>query len=234
MNRWTTRRRDGRTCWPPPARCASRPTRPTRALPSAPRCWTSRAASTPAAMSRTPPTRRAVCAEASGAVGDGAGRRHARAGRGWCAAWPRPVTPCGGCRQKLREFRRRQPAHLVADLTSGCASHTLGELLPAQLRPRSPESRHDATTPSPPAAPRCAPPGQRCSRAWPCCWARAGGRLPTRCTTPSMCPTPTCRPFPRLGVGGHAGVLRAGRIGSAGGWCWPAASTPTKPAKPTA
>jgi purine nucleoside phosphorylase len=40
--------------------------------------------------------------------------------------------------------------------------------------------------------------------------------------------------FPRLGVGGHAGVLRAGASAASRCWCWPAASTPTKPATPTA
>ena len=46
-----------------------------------------------------------------------------------------PVTPCGGCRQKLREFAADDTPVLVADLRVVRARHTLGELLPASFGP---------------------------------------------------------------------------------------------------
>jgi cytidine deaminase len=46
-----------------------------------------------------------------------------------------PCTPCGGCRQKLREFARDDVPVIVADLTSVRARFTLGELLPASFGP---------------------------------------------------------------------------------------------------
>jgi cytidine deaminase len=46
-----------------------------------------------------------------------------------------PVTPCGGCRQKLREFAADGTPVLVADATGLRARYTLGELLPASFGP---------------------------------------------------------------------------------------------------
>jgi cytidine deaminase len=46
-----------------------------------------------------------------------------------------PCTPCGGCRQKLREFAREDAPVIVADLQSVRARYTLGELLPASFGP---------------------------------------------------------------------------------------------------
>jgi cytidine deaminase len=46
-----------------------------------------------------------------------------------------PVTPCGGCRQKLREFGAGEMPIWVADLQSIRARHTLAELLPASFGP---------------------------------------------------------------------------------------------------
>jgi cytidine deaminase len=46
-----------------------------------------------------------------------------------------PCTPCGGCRQKLREFARDDVLVIVADLLSVRARFTLGELLPASFGP---------------------------------------------------------------------------------------------------
>jgi cytidine deaminase len=46
-----------------------------------------------------------------------------------------PVTPCGGCRQKLREFAADGTPVLVADLSGLRARYTLGELLPASFGP---------------------------------------------------------------------------------------------------
>ena len=47
----------------------------------------------------------------------------------------RPVTPCGGCRQKLREFADDDTPVWSADLRGITARHTLGALLPASFGP---------------------------------------------------------------------------------------------------
>jgi cytidine deaminase len=46
-----------------------------------------------------------------------------------------PVTPCGGCRQKLREFGDDALPVLVADESGLRARHTLGQLLPSSFGP---------------------------------------------------------------------------------------------------
>lgn len=46
-----------------------------------------------------------------------------------------PTTPCGGCRQKLREFARDDLPVIVADRQTLRARFTLGELLPASFGP---------------------------------------------------------------------------------------------------
>ena len=48
---------------------------------------------------------------------------------------PEPVTPCGGCRQKIREFAADDVPVFIADLHSVRARYTLGELLPASFGP---------------------------------------------------------------------------------------------------
>lgn len=48
---------------------------------------------------------------------------------------PQPVTPCGGCRQKLREFATGNLVIVCANDTAVRARHTLGELLPASFGP---------------------------------------------------------------------------------------------------
>ena len=45
------------------------------------------------------------------------------------------VTPCGGCRQKIREFASDEVPVLVGDMASLRARFTLGELLPASFGP---------------------------------------------------------------------------------------------------
>ncbi len=45
------------------------------------------------------------------------------------------VTPCGGCRQKLREFAADDCPVWSANPESVTARHTLGELLPASFGP---------------------------------------------------------------------------------------------------
>ena len=52
-----------------------------------------------------------------------------------CAVAPQPVTPCGGCRQKLREFAADDCPVWVADLDGERATHTLGSLLPHSFGP---------------------------------------------------------------------------------------------------
>jgi cytidine deaminase len=47
----------------------------------------------------------------------------------------RPCTPCGGCRQKLREFARDDVPVVVADPQRVRARFTLGELLPHGFGP---------------------------------------------------------------------------------------------------
>jgi len=43
---------------------------------------------------------------------------------------PKPVTPCGGCRQKLREFAEDDATIVVADMDAVRLTTTLGTLLP--------------------------------------------------------------------------------------------------------
>jgi cytidine deaminase len=49
----------------------------------------------------------------------------------------RPCTPCGGCRQKLREFARDDTPVIVADLQQVRGRFTLGELLPHSFGPEN-------------------------------------------------------------------------------------------------
>lgn len=46
-----------------------------------------------------------------------------------------PVTPCGGCRQKIREFAADGTPILIGDPSGLRARFTLGELLPASFGP---------------------------------------------------------------------------------------------------
>jgi cytidine deaminase len=48
---------------------------------------------------------------------------------------PQLCTPCGGCRQKLREFASDSVPVVVGDMTSLRGRFTLGELLPASFGP---------------------------------------------------------------------------------------------------
>jgi cytidine deaminase len=45
------------------------------------------------------------------------------------------VTPCGGCRQKIREFAALDTPILIADPQHVRATFTLGELLPQSFGP---------------------------------------------------------------------------------------------------
>jgi cytidine deaminase len=52
-----------------------------------------------------------------------------------CAVAEHPVTPCGGCRQKLREFAADDCPVWLADLSGHRVTYTLGALLPASFGP---------------------------------------------------------------------------------------------------
>ncbi len=53
-----------------------------------------------------------------------------------CAVAEQPVTPCGGCRQKLREFAADDCPVWVGTLDAIQAVHTVGGLLPASFGPQ--------------------------------------------------------------------------------------------------
>lgn len=75
------------------------------------------------------------CAEASAIgrlVAEGGTRIVAAAVVGVAAM---PVTPCGACRQRLREFAADDCPIWIADADRVVARHTLGELLPASFGP---------------------------------------------------------------------------------------------------
>ena len=48
---------------------------------------------------------------------------------------PEPVTPCGGCRQKLAEFAAPDVPVVLADLNGERARTTVGALLPGAFTP---------------------------------------------------------------------------------------------------
>jgi cytidine deaminase len=77
-----------------------------------------------------------LCAEAValGALVSAGGRRVLAAVV--AADAPQPVTPCGGCRQKLREFADDDVPVWSADALGWRARHTLAELLPASFGPQ--------------------------------------------------------------------------------------------------
>jgi cytidine deaminase len=52
-----------------------------------------------------------------------------------CAVAPQPVTPCGGCRQKLREFAADDCPIWVSDMKAQRGAYTLGGLLPHSFGP---------------------------------------------------------------------------------------------------
>lgn len=52
-----------------------------------------------------------------------------------CAVAAEPVTPCGGCRQRIREFAADDCPVFVADEQALVASFTLGQLLPCSFGP---------------------------------------------------------------------------------------------------
>jgi cytidine deaminase len=78
------------------------------------------------------------CAEASALavmVAAGGTRVQAVAVCAEAATPGQPVSPCGGCRQKIREFAADDCPIWLADLQQVLATFTLGELLPCSFGP---------------------------------------------------------------------------------------------------
>lgn len=103
------------------------------------------------------------CAETSAlAAMVAAGGRHVRAVLVVGEA-AEPVTPCGGCRQKLREFAADDCPVIAADGQGVRGRFTLGQLLPVSFGPQhllhGPGDAHNggAREPHPGAAPAPAP-----------------------------------------------------------------------------
>ena len=145
-----------RSCCGSRARPPAGPTRRTRTSPSAPPCAPTTAAATRARTSRTPRTRRASA------------RRRRRSARWWPAAaggWSRSSSPrrarqecapCGGCRQRLREFAGPDaPIHL-ADLERVRRTTSARRAAAAVLRTGEPRM---SAPPAPPRAIQARAPG---------------------------------------------------------------------------
>jgi cytidine deaminase len=60
---------------------------------------------------------------------------------------PQGITPCGGCRQKLREFADETTPVLACDLQGERARYTLGGLLPASFGPEHLDITRNADEP---------------------------------------------------------------------------------------
>ena len=208
--RLARRRRADARARPGAARARARggrraPTRRTRTSPSAPRCARPTAAATPAPTSRTPPTRRASA------------RRRRRSARWWPAAAGAVAevvvaapsaelcTPCGGCRQRLREFAAPDaPIHL-ADLERVRRTTTLAELLPLSFGPEN-----LGVTPRRARPPRRSgrAPGLRAAR-WGSCSAPGLGELADALADRVEIPYAELPGFRAGTVAGHAGTLVA-------------------------
>jgi cytidine deaminase len=102
---------------------------------SAPRCGLKMARSMAAAMSRTPAYPQGVCAEA-GAISALVAAGHKRILE--CVVMgpgPETITPCGGCRQKLREFATDDTLIHLCGPDGLHRTVTLGQLLPMSFGP---------------------------------------------------------------------------------------------------
>ncbi len=141
--------------------------------------------------------------------------------------------------EAARVRRRRHAGVVGRPHRAGAARFTLGELLPASFGAGSSGRLRHELQDDPIAAlvPRAiARQRRRRGRASRCCWARAGSRSPS-------CVQSTRSGMPYARAAGVSGARRrrprrrvAARPASAAArWrCWPAASTPTRPAMPTA
>ena len=220
--------------WPMPrARRASAPRAVFAAFASAPRCSTSTAACTPAATSRTRPIRKA-CAPRPWRSAQLVLAGGTRVRRRWWSAWRRRrVTPCGGCRQKLREFADADTPVLGRPTASQVRALHAGRTAAGQLRPGRICARHDAarpsTTPSRTAPRACAPAAARpriavlLGSGWDGCAARSS----------DAARHPLCRAAGVSGAGRRRPCRHAAcsAASAAHEWrCCAAASTPTKTA----
>jgi cytidine deaminase len=128
-------RPNGPICAPPRWPCASGPMRRTRAFSSGLPCWTKPDRIHAGCNVENAAYPQGLCAEA-GAIA----HLVAAGGRRIVAAVvvgeaPEPVTPCGGCRQKLREFAADDMTIRLAHAAGWRGGYTLGELLPASFGP---------------------------------------------------------------------------------------------------
>ena len=145
-------------------------------------------------------------------------------GRAW-------VTPCGGCRQKLREFAAPDTPVLVADGLGVQLWFTLDELLPHSFGPEHSEARMSEDLAleriravAPTARPRIA---VLLGSGW--------GGLTRQLADAQRLPYAELPGFPGAGVAGHAGELWLGRLGATARWrCSAAGAMATKTARPTA
>jgi len=75
-----------------------------------------------------------MCAEAAAVAAMIAGGARRALAIAVASDAPRPVTPCGGCRQRLSEFAGPDLAVYLANLAGARENLTLGELLPNSFR----------------------------------------------------------------------------------------------------
>ena len=75
-----------------------------------------------------------TCAEAGAVAAMVAAGETRIAGVAVIAASPEPVTPCGGCRQKLAEFAGPDVPVIMATTEGGRLTMTVAELLPGAFR----------------------------------------------------------------------------------------------------
>ena len=131
------------------------------------------------------------------------GRRAAVAGAG-----DGLVTPCGGCRQKLREFARRRSMPITSAMRRGrCArTFTLDELLPSSFGPENlgPANHERGSRISEQSAREL----RRGRRDRPGSSLERGGRRRARPPGPFLGRASRISPVPK--VSGHAGALVAG------------------------
>ena len=227
-------------------RRARTPMRRTRSSPSAPRCWTSRAASTPAATSRTPPTRRA-CAprRRRSAAWCWPADAHHR-GCWWSATGPRPGHALRRLPPEAARVRARRDAGRGRRHRSRCArSFTLGRVAAASF---GPDHLTDHEPVGPPQAacteggrtalsydesvavplPRSAPGSARAAADRRGAGLGLGGPCGAAWTRGAALPYAICRAFPALGVAGHAGETCGwAGLGGSRSRCSAAASMPT-------
>ena len=136
-------------------------------------------------------------------------------------------TPCGGCRQRLREFCGADTPIHVCGPEGVRRTLTLDELLPFSFGPENLSFVRSHASHGPqlaqchpsedctPSRRRARPPASRPASASCSVPASAGSRTGSR--SPSRSPTPTCPASREPGVHGHAGQLVLGTLGGVRG-----------------